>query len=174
MEGVGVFVEEGSKAARDAIEVYFRPLLLAAGQTKRWRIWRYAPDGSRHLRHDAQVVESSLRKRLSDLENIAVSDGITLSRDSEADLTNFLRTAVPKQRPSLFLLENGNFRAVWKGNAGEQVGLQFLGKGEVQFVIFACRHDPELTIRSSGRDTLKGILRVIEAFELAEFMWDER
>ncbi|CAN0119650.1 unnamed protein product [Phaeothamnion confervicola] len=56
-------------------------------------------------------------------------------------------------RPAIFLLDNGNFRALWRDeNNKQQVGLQFLGNETVQYVIFVRegQTDKLKTIASTG------------------------
>jgi hypothetical protein len=110
-------------------------------------------------------VESQIEQRLGELKAIATDEGVTPSSASERDLRRFVKSRVMKRRPYLFLLENGNFRAQWKNDQNEQVGLQFLGGSEVQYVIFARRSDPATMVSSSGRDNVKGIERIIDAHD---------
>ena len=164
------FLEGTSLAAKEAFETYFRPLVAPRKPRE------HGADIAENVRRETRSqrsLEVTIRRRLSDLKQIAISEGLPLSRDSETDLAIFIRDAARKPRPNLFLLENGNFRAVWKGKGGEQIALQFRGNSEVQFVIFACRSDPELMVRLCGRDTLKGIVRVIDALGVAELIFDD-
>ena len=63
-------------------------------------------------------------------------------------------------------MENGNLRAIWRDGQGTRMGLQFLGSGKLQYVIFK-RHGGEDKIsRASGRDNFDGIARQIDAFDL--------
>ena len=106
------------------------------------------------------------RERVDALKREAGAVGLPVSEGSERDFLRFLGDHPVERRPYLALLDNGNFRAVWKGPDGEQIGLQFRGGAEVQFVLFAKRTDPEIMVRSSGRDTLSGIDRQIAAHDL--------
>jgi hypothetical protein len=108
-------------------------------------------------------IESEIEERLGDLKAIAPDEGIVPSAASEQDLRRFIKSRVMKRRPYLFLLENGNFRALWKNESFEQVALQFLGGREVQYVIFGRR--PDTFVQSSGRDNLGGIERLIDALD---------
>lgn len=140
----------------------YRLIAAAGGARKRPRI-----TGTR-----VAVVPSSaevwraLLERLAELESAAEDEGIHLSEASEHDLKHFLSTHSFSRRPYLSLLENGNLRVLWKNAEGEQIGLQFRGGQEVQFVLFAKRHAPKTMARSAGRDTLAGIDRQIDAADL--------
>jgi len=63
-------------------------------------------------------------------------------------------------------MDNGNLRAVWKDEQGAHLGLQFLGGGMVQYVIFKRRRQEQPVSRVSGCDSLEGLERQIDAFEL--------
>ena len=69
-------------------------------------------------------------------------------------------------RGRVVLMENGNFRATWKGDRDSHLGLQFLPDGSIQYVIFTRRLDSDTISRVYGRDTADGIRRQIEAFDL--------
>jgi hypothetical protein len=98
-------------------------------------------------------------ERLHELRNDAESSGVPISENSLHDLWYLLRKALPGNRPSIFLLDNGNLRALWTNNKKEQVGLQFLGDGEVQFVIFVQR--PNMMARNHGTESLSAMLAKI-------------
>jgi hypothetical protein len=63
----------------------------------------------------------------------------------------------------VFLLDNGNLRALWKNEIDEQVGLQFLGGCVVQYVIFAQRPNPPMMSRNAGTEALANVLSEIAA-----------
>ena len=71
----------------------------------------------------------------------------------------------------LVLMDNGNLRAVWKGENGAQVGLQFLGNGSVQYVIFKRRGPFQPMSRACGRDTVNGVGKQIHAFDLDDVLY---
>ncbi len=75
------------------------------------------------------------------------------------------------RRGSLILGDNGNLRAVWKGGNGTHLGLQFLGEGIVQYVIFKKRKAASVVSRVAGRDTFDGLRRQIDAFDLRSLLY---
>ena len=105
-----------------------------------------------------------IQERLRELHADASRSGEPFSPSSLADLTGFVESIIPlTHRPSIFLLDNGNLRAVWRNAAKEQVALQFLGQGVVQFVIFIQRQQPPMMSRTAGTDALANIrARIIE------------
>jgi hypothetical protein len=163
MEVLEKVLSEGSTAAKDAVEIYIRPLLaIPAGF--RWLRAREM-EGRTHV-DDMRNAIIEINKRLIELKDWAVSEQVTMSSRSASDLSSFLNIASVRRSPALYLLDNGNVRAVWKGGRDEQIGLQFLGGREVQFVLFSRRNDPEIAVRSCGRDTINGVLDQIQALKL--------
>jgi len=74
----------------------------------------------------------------------------------------FLIEVQPNVRPSLFLNDKGNLRALWRNTDQKQVGLQFLGDENVQFVIFKCRLGRNRMARVAGTDTKSNIMTLIK------------
>ena len=63
-------------------------------------------------------------------------------------------------------MDNGNLRAVWKGDDGSHLGLQFLGGHFGEYVIFKRRSEAMPVSHVSGVDTLDGISAQVVAFDL--------
>jgi hypothetical protein len=75
-------------------------------------------------------------KRMSDLVSTAIEDGIDRSAKSEKDVREFVAKLRGMREPVVGLVGNGNYRLQWTNAVGECVGLQFRGKGEVQYLFF--------------------------------------
>jgi hypothetical protein len=104
-----------------------------------------------------------LSKRIQLLKVEAEMDEIPFSVASYMDFLSFIRDVQPRSRPSLFLNDNGNLRALWRNHNREQIGLQFLGGGNIQFVIFKSRPGAEAMTRVAGTDARANILAHIKA-----------
>ena len=104
--------------------------------------------------------------RLKFLREEAVHDGYGVNPASEIDFQNFVRSHPDIRKGNLVLMDNGNLRATWKGEQGTRLGLQFLGGGMVQFVLFKRRGQAHLISRVSGLHSLEELERQIVAFEL--------
>ena len=104
-----------------------------------------------------QLARVRIEERLRELHVDALRNADPFSESSLADLRSFLSLTPLTERPSIFLLDDGNLRAVWRNAAKEQVGLQFLGNGVVQFVIFVQRRNPPIMSRTAGIDGLANI-----------------
>lgn len=120
---------------------------------------------------EAIHLENDINNRLITLKCDGTSEGISCSKDSESFLRKFFKNHSIKNRPSIFLLENGNFRILWKNGLGEQIGLQFLNSGDIQYVMFARRVNRTDLARSYGSDTPEGIDRLIEANRLRSLLY---
>ena len=114
---------------------------------------------------------SAYDDRISVLEEQAYAEGYFLNSGSKEALQVFFRANPLMRLGSLALLENGNLRAVWKGDGVSHIGLQFLDNGLIQYVLFKRRHADRPVSRSCGRDTPLGILKQIFAFELGEILY---
>lgn len=104
--------------------------------------------------------------RIKFLKKEAVDEGYVLNLPSEIDFWQFVRSLPHIRQGSLVLMDNGNLRAIWKNEQGSRLGLQFLGGRMVQYVIFKWRNSGQPISRVSGRDSLEGLARQIDAFEL--------
>ena len=113
-----------------------------------------------------QAVINAYRDRLNILCSEGELEGITLNTESEDDLYFFIKSAPSTRRASLVLLDNGNLRAVWSGEDGSHVGIQFCGDQLASFVIFASRPPKSGVSRVAGKDTLDGVKRHIRTFGL--------
>ncbi|MCP4143547.1 MAG: hypothetical protein GY755_25220 [Chloroflexi bacterium] len=116
-------------------------------------------------------ISNNIQNRIKILAEIAEEDDITINSDSETDLWRFLKRLSFIKQPKLFLLENGNFRIVWKGGLDEQIGLQFLGKGQIQFVMFSKPTHSNQVSRIRGRSDFDGIARHMEASATSDLVY---
>ena len=108
--------------------------------------------------------------RIEVLRSEAALDGFSVNAASEEDFWSFVESMSFAQKAGLVLLDNGNLRAVWKGEDGSHLGLQFLGNRLVEYVIFQRRRATRDVSRGAGRDTIEGIKRQIRASDLTVFM----
>ena len=125
------------------------------------------------LAHKVLSVEWTRRAyemRILRLRQLTEEEDYCLNPSSEKDFWAFFELNPFVRQGNLVLLENGNLRAVWKDGRGTQIGLQFLGGGTVQFVIFKVRTQGRLVSRVYGRDDFEGIKCQIQAFELHPMM----
>ena len=108
--------------------------------------------------------------RMKFLRNEGQNDGVVINWASEFDFKEFVRATPHFRKGNLVLMDNGNLRVTWKDHCGNRLGLQFLGGRMVQYVISRKRSGKELVSRVAGRDSLEGIERQIDAFELQQVL----
>jgi hypothetical protein len=117
------------------------------------------------------VNKAQIEDRLRELHVDALRNVEPFSESSLADLRSFLDSLSFTERPAIFLLEDGNLRAVWRNADKEQVGLQFLGGGIVQFVMFVRRRQPPIMSRSAGTDTLTAVSTLIKNNDCSHLLY---
>ncbi len=117
-----------------------------------------------------EQAQTFYRDRISDLRIEASHEKNFLNKASEREFWAFLDAFGFFRKGSLFLLDNGNLRAVWKSQAGDQIGLQFLGNKTIQYVMFTHRPHAATVSRVYGRDTSAGIRRQIAALDLSHLI----
>jgi len=130
-----------------------------------------AEDEALNAQLERERLENSIRLRIQNLERLAYEEGITPSEKSGTLLVEFFKKRMIDIKPSIFLLENGNYRAVWNNEENEQLGLQFFSDGNIQFVIFAKRNDSSELARSYGIDTPEALERIVEANRLRHLLY---
>ena len=104
--------------------------------------------------------------RIEALRSDAEIEGIAVNNASEENLWLFIGSIPPARKAELVLMDNGNFRAVWKDKNGDQLGIQFLGERMAEYVIFKQRPSVEKVSRVAGIDTLDGVITQLQAFDL--------
>lgn len=114
----------------------------------------------------SQSTIAAYVSRIEYLNAVAEQDDSSPCSDSLHDFWRFVFSAPFIRKGDLVLMDNGNLRAVWMDGKGTRLGLQFLGGGTVQYVIFKRRASGLSTSRVTGRDTFEGLNRQIDAFEL--------
>lgn len=110
--------------------------------------------------------------RIEFLQAKALHEGYALNPASRIDFERFALGVPDVRQAKLVLLENGNLRAIWKNQKGTRLGLQFLGGGMAQYVIFKRREKDQPISRVAGRDTLEGLERQCAAFELHSLIYE--
>jgi hypothetical protein len=110
------------------------------------------------------------RLRIDALHSDAALDGLEVNEFSVRDFWSFLKSLSLSQRAGLALMDNGNIRAVWKGEDASHLGLHFLGEQQVQYVIFKRRPGSRRISRTAGRGSFEGVRRQIGAFDLVSLV----
>ncbi len=109
-------------------------------------------------------------ERIRVLRQEARLEGYAINTASETAFWKFFFGVPNIRRGRLVLLENGNLRVVWKGENQAHIGLQFLDEQLVQYVLFARRAAGFPVSRVAGCDTIDGVRKQINAFDLAQVL----
>ena len=134
----------------------------------------FSPKAIAHLikiHKETAGIHTRIRQRIELLKEIGEEEKIAYNANSEHDLWRFLKRLSFIKSPKLFLLDNGNLRAVWKGDGGKHIGLQFLGGEQIQFVIFSRRGEHNNMARIRGRDDFAGIARQLDASAIGDVIY---
>ncbi len=102
----------------------------------------------------------SFEKRLNQLKTLSKDEDLSFNKLSSVCARNFVQKTAAYARPSIFLLTNGNIRLLWENSQNEQVGLQFMGNKQIQYVIFVQRDG--LMAELMGVDKIVGVQRLLK------------
>ena len=119
---------------------------------------------------NARKIRLVYQSRIGELHRYGIGEGILLNRASVMDFWTFIRLAGYAREARLALMDNGDIRAVWKGDDGDHLGLHFIGNQTVNYVIFKRRPGAIQVSRVAGNDTFDGIRRQIPAFSLTSLV----
>jgi hypothetical protein len=84
-------------------------------------------------------LKETLFENVAELVKEAEWAGDPVSQASLSDLRSFVEQISFFQSPSIYLLDNGNFRMIWKNSANEQAAIQFRGD-DLAHCVFFLRH----------------------------------
>lgn len=108
-------------------------------------------------------LQKAVFGRISELMELAAEDEISISPASFWDLWGFISSSPEIRPPSVFALDNGNFRTDWKNPEGELIGIEFCGDQLVKFVIFGYAHIIGKMMRIAGSQPIGQIRGHVEA-----------
>ena len=112
-------------------------------------------------KHEAyRQLNAEIEARLRELITDAVVAYEPYSPNSLSDLRLFMSQVSFRRRPAIYLLDNGNFRAVWKNAENEQAAFQLRGGGIVHCVFFLKRDTPQLPL---SQETLVDLIPKVRA-----------
>lgn len=102
-----------------------------------------------------------INERLEELEVVGKEENLIMSQDSKSEFLKFIHLLNPSIRPLIFIVENGNLRALWPHDDGRQIGLQFLGEERIQYVMFDEKQSDGTVNTEYGRTSFKKIIDLI-------------
>jgi hypothetical protein len=92
----------------------------------------------------------SIETQVEELRRHATEEEEAFSEDSAAAALRFCHDLAADREPAIFLMANGNLRAVWQNEARDQIGIQFMANGLLQYVILRDRDG--MTLKALGED----------------------
>ena len=113
-----------------------------------------------------ELILHAYHHRIETLRSDAEIEGFAVNNASEENFWSFIGSIPSARKAELVLMDNGNFRAVWKDKNGDHLGVQFLGEQMAEFVIFKQRQSAGSVSRVAGIDTLEGVITQLQAFDL--------
>ena len=117
-------------------------------------------------------VEQLYDERIETLNELAREDGYELDESSYNNFHNFLEKYPRLVHADLVLLDNGNLRAIWKGENCTEIGLQFLKDSRVQYVLFNESGPNNAESRPYGRGGFEETMKKIKEFDLDKIMFE--
>lgn len=121
----------------------------------------------------ARPRRDEYRARLAFLQQEARLEGFDLSVASRRDFDSLVSGASDVRRAELVLLDNGNLRAFWEdAEDTAQLGLQFLGNGEVQHVLLRREPEAEWLPYDAGRMPLTDLERWLTEHGLRSLVYE--
>lgn len=110
--------------------------------------------------------KAAFEARVKELREAAGEEDVSLNEASIAYARIAADLLVGAERPSIFLVGNGNLRFVWFAHSGAQVGWQFLPNGRIQFVMLGGEVTPE--DKFYGEAALEVVLRQLRQSNFAD------
>ena len=111
-------------------------------------------------------------ERIETLKELASEDGYDLDESSYNNFHKFLEKYPRLVHADLVLLDNGNLRAIWKGENGAEIGLQFLNDSRVQYVLFNEFGPNCVESRPYGKGGFEETMKKIKEFDLDKIMFE--
>lgn len=121
----------------------------------------------------AKIAHSlAYEARINALRGYAVEDDDIekVNEDSINDFWAFMQVADFSRQAGLVLLDSGDLRAVWRENAGHDIGLRFMGNQEILYVILKRGSEERIAERATGTDSFDGVMKQIRSLNLLQFV----
>jgi len=111
----------------------------------------------------------AIERQVDELRNHAREETEAFSEASAAETLRFCHELAADVEPAIFLMANGNLRAVWRNQELDQIGIQFMSNGVIQYVILRDRNG--MTLKALGEDVDPGNIRVIVKLHSLARLW---
>jgi hypothetical protein len=143
--------------------------VVGSSHAEQWLVPTSLKEDNPYIQEAVAEWVSAFELRIVALREAADEEAITICEQSVAHARVAADRLHRAFRPSIFLLDGGNIRFVWHGDAGAQVGWQFLESGRIQFVMID--GDGATGDRSYGEAGLDSALRQLHASGFANVVF---
>jgi hypothetical protein len=128
-----------------------------------------APDLAGDYISRAILIELA-KKDADELRAIAAEEGDPFNSKSLEQLLNLLEQMTVR-KPTIFLLDSGDLKAIWRGPGNAQVGVQCLGGQYIHFTIFGDEAEGVERKRGVGLIPMMGLRSLVTAFGLESLVF---
>ena len=113
------------------------------------------------------------QERIEQLRRYGIEDGIRINPESEQGLRRFMSCQPARNEPTVFLMDQGQLRAIWEhdGRPEDQLALLFRSREEAHYVIFHDHPEEARVYRKQGTAHLEEIPRLIRENRLEELVY---
>ena len=141
---------------------------IAATASHRSAARSHLPDETSRRRKRRAGYEA----RIAFLQQEARNEGFDVSPASRRDFDRFALGAREVRRAELVLLPSGNLRAFWEDEHEAHLGLQFMGEGEVQYVLLRRGAETESPRHAVGRVSLERLEQRLTELGLRSLLYE--
>ena len=113
----------------------------------------------------------AIERRVSELRAEALENDDVFDEGSAKALLSYCNSLSTDVKPSVFLLANGNLRAVWQSKNKDQIGIQIINDRQFQFVILRDRDGR--TLKTLGVEEPNTIEQIVGLLGLRGLWFDE-
>lgn len=121
------------------------------------------------LHSSEQFVLEGYASRIDHLRTIVEEEGSKIDSDSERDFWDFVHRHPFTAPGQLVVTNEGHLRLVWRGAHDAHIGIRFLGRRRIRYVMFNRRAGARDLLETSGEDTFTGVVRNAHACDLNVF-----
>lgn len=122
-----------------------------------------------HPSHTAGHIDpnhDAIEAQVHELRQHAAEENEAFSESSSQAALRFCHELAGDREPAIFLMASGNLRAVWQNEARDQIAIQFMPQGILQYVILRDRDG--MTLKALGEDvSCEKIKQTVEIHELS-------
>ncbi len=126
------------------------------------------------LAERAQTLKMLGRRYLRDItfrRSLAIEDDIAVNEDSVTDFWSFLHSGSITRKGSIIFTGAGLLRITWRRSDDSHVALEFIGDETIRYVSFRKDAQSGIVFRSSGREKIEKIRRVVEGNGLGRLVF---